>query len=217
MTAADIVFWGASGHAKVLAECSTRLGYRLVALFDNQPDLASPIAGVPLLGGWDGLAGWRAIHPGPCSFLCAIGGDRGRDRVDIHERLLAAGLTPVSLIHPTAFTAGSAVLEPGCQVLANASVGVEARLGRQTIVNTNASVDHECTLGQGVHVGPGATLAGCVEVGDYAMVGAGAVLLPRVRIGRSAIIGAGAVVLGDVPDGVTMVGNPARVLRARAA
>jgi sugar O-acyltransferase (sialic acid O-acetyltransferase NeuD family) len=213
----EIVFWGASGHAKVLAECTARLGYRLVALFDNRQDVPAPIAGVPVLTGWDGFAGWRRAHPGPCSFLCAIGGGRGQDRVEIHERLLAAGLTAVSAIHPTAFVAADARLKPGCQVLANASVGVDVDLGVETIVNTNASVDHECRLGAGVHVGPGATLAGCVEVADYAMVGAGAVVLPRIKIGRSATVGAGAVVIADVPDGVTVAGNPARALAARAA
>ena len=45
-----------------------------------------------------------------------------------------------------------------------------------------------------------------------AAVGSGAVILPGVTIGVGAIVGAGAVVTRDVPDGVTVVGNPARVL-----
>jgi acetyltransferase-like isoleucine patch superfamily enzyme len=44
-------------------------------------------------------------------------------------------------------------------------------------------------------------------------VGAGAVLCPGVEIGAEAFVGAGAVVVGDVPPGVVVVGNPARVLR----
>ncbi|MDQ6709208.1 MAG: acetyltransferase [Candidatus Dormibacteraeota bacterium] len=215
--AGEIVFWGASGHAKVLAECTARLGYSLVALFDNRNDVHAPIAGVPVLTGWDGFDGWRRAHPGPCSFLCAIGGDRGPDRVTIDERLTAAGLTAVSVIHPSAFVAGNAILQPGCQVLALAAVGVDVRLGRQSIINTNASVDHDCLLGEGTHVGPGATLAGCVEIGAYTLIGAGAVVLPRIKVGRAAIVGAGAVVVDDVPDGVTVVGNPARAIRVRAA
>lgn len=46
-----------------------------------------------------------------------------------------------------------------------------------------------------------------------AAVGTGAVILPGLTIGSDAIIGAGAVVTEDVPDGATVVGNPARVLR----
>lgn len=45
-----------------------------------------------------------------------------------------------------------------------------------------------------------------------ASVGTGAVVLPGVVIGAGAMVGAGAVVTADVPDGVTVVGNPARVV-----
>jgi type II secretory pathway component HofQ len=43
-----------------------------------------------------------------------------------------------------------------------------------------------------------------------------AVVRQGVRIGRDAVVGAGAVVLEDVPDGVTVAGVPARIIRARS-
>jgi acetyltransferase-like isoleucine patch superfamily enzyme len=46
-----------------------------------------------------------------------------------------------------------------------------------------------------------------------ARVGGAAVLCPGVEIGEEAFVGAGAVVTKDVPPRVTVVGNPARVLR----
>jgi acetyltransferase-like isoleucine patch superfamily enzyme len=46
-----------------------------------------------------------------------------------------------------------------------------------------------------------------------ARVGVGAVLCPAVEVGAEAFVGAGAVVVKDVPPGVVVVGNPARVLR----
>ncbi len=51
-----------------------------------------------------------------------------------------------------------------------------------------------------------------IVIGERAFIGAGAVILPGVRIGRDAVVGAGAVVTRSVPDGVTVVGNPARPL-----
>lgn len=45
-----------------------------------------------------------------------------------------------------------------------------------------------------------------------AKIGANATLLPGVTIGEEALIGAGAVVTKDVPPGVVVVGNPARVI-----
>jgi acetyltransferase-like isoleucine patch superfamily enzyme len=46
-----------------------------------------------------------------------------------------------------------------------------------------------------------------------ARIGGGAILCPAVEIGEEAFVGAGAVVVRDVPAGVVVVGNPARVLR----
>ena len=43
-------------------------------------------------------------------------------------------------------------------------------------------------------------------------IGAASIVLPGVTIGNDVVIGAGSVVTHDVPDGVVVVGNPARVV-----
>ncbi len=45
-------------------------------------------------------------------------------------------------------------------------------------------------------------------------IGSGAVLLCGITVGERAIIGAGSVVTKDVPPGMIVAGNPARVVRA---
>jgi sugar O-acyltransferase (sialic acid O-acetyltransferase NeuD family) len=211
-----MILWGATGQARVLRECMAHAGHDVVAVFDNDSTVECPFPGVPLFVGRAGFERWRERQAdfSGMGFLVAIGGEMGRDRLEIQEWLGGEGLSPLTAVHPRAFVAADARVGEGSQILAQAAVCVEATIGRACIVNTGATIDHECVLGDGVHVAPGAHLAGCVEIGNFAMIGTGASILPRVRIGENAIIGAGAVVTRNVEQGAVMVGNPARRLEA---
>ncbi len=52
-----------------------------------------------------------------------------------------------------------------------------------------------------------------ITIGDDVWIGGGAIICPGVTIGSKSVIGAGAVVTKDVPSGVVVAGNPARILR----
>jgi len=208
-----IIFWGATGQAKVLAEFIATLGFDLVALFDNNSATPPPLKDVPLLYGLNEFRRWRESQVGEIFGLVAIGGSRGRARIQLQQFLRENQVTPIVAAHPSAFVARNAVLGPGSQVLAGATICAEAELGETCIVNSAANVDHECRLGDGVHIGPGAVLSGCVEIGRYSLIGAGAVILPRIKIGENCIVGAGAVVTHDLPANSVAYGNPARIVR----
>jgi carbonic anhydrase/acetyltransferase-like protein (isoleucine patch superfamily) len=69
-------------------------------------------------------------------------------------------------------------------------------------------------LGEGVTVGHQVMLHGCT-VGDHSLIGIGAVVLNGARIGKHSLVGAGALVTEgkEFPDGVLIVGSPAKVVR----
>lgn len=52
-----------------------------------------------------------------------------------------------------------------------------------------------------------------VTIGRNVWIGGGAKILPGVTIGDNAVVGAGSVVTKDVPAGVIVGGNPARIIR----
>lgn len=58
----------------------------------------------------------------------------------------------------------------------------------------------------------GYTRIGKVTIGDRVFIGASAIILPGLVIGSDVIIGAGSVVSSDIPNGVVVAGNPAKVI-----
>lgn len=53
---------------------------------------------------------------------------------------------------------------------------------------------------------------GAIDIRDNCFIGHGAIVMPRVTVGPDSIVAAGAVVTKDVPPGVVVGGNPARIL-----
>ena len=213
----SIIFWGATGQAKVLRELVEQQGYSVIAVFDNNPAVPTPFSNVPIYYGREGFDHWRQQYGAQEKVfgLAAIGGANGAARVEIQDFFASHGIEAIVAIHPSAYVATDAILGNGCQILAHATVCTEVQLGRSCLINSAASVDHECVLGQGVHIAPGAVLTGNVTVGDYSMIGAGAVVLPNLRIGNHVIVGAGSVVTKSIPNNKVAYGNPARIIRDR--
>lgn len=90
----------------------------------------------------------------------------------------------------------------GIQAATSVTVGDDAILGSCLVMDT----DHH-SVGRS-----GAVSSRPVHIGARAWV-AGAVVLKGVSVGEGSVVGLGAVVTEDVPDGVVMAGNPARVVR----
>jgi len=119
--------------------------------------------------------------------------------------------------------------------LGRVATGIEihpaARIGRRlfidhgmgVVIGETAEIGDDCTLYDGVTLGgtrPSREQQSQKRhptIGDHVIIGAGAKVLGPFKVGDGARIGAAAVVLKEVPDGATMVGNPARQVVRRSA
>jgi len=125
-----------------------------------------------------------------------------------------------------------------CVVLPEAKIGYNCNICSHCLIENKAVIGNNVTVKCGVQIWDGVTLEDDVFVGpnvtftndklpisgnkDFvlsetlvkkgASIGANATICPGVVIGENAMVGAGSVVTKDIPAGVTVVGNPARVV-----
>jgi len=194
-----VYLYGASGHGKVILEIFQAGNIEVGGFIDDNP--SAKIRHFPTYS-----------FPGPINLnedeiLISIGDNSIR-------RKIAQGFRGrfISAIHPKSIISSTVKIGQGTAIMGGAVINADSQIGRHVIINSQATVDHDCIIDDFVHIAPGVVLCGAVHIGEETLVGAGSVILPGIRVGKQVIIGAGTVVIKDVPDRVTLVGNPGKII-----
>jgi len=211
----EIIVLGAGGHARVVIDILRRQKARLAGAVDTDTSRhGKDIDGIPVIGGDDVV--FRR-QPADVLLVNAVGnlprqgfGDL-RARREIYEKFVERGYGFTSVISRDANVSVAARLDEGCHIVTGAIIHPGSSIGINTIINTGAQIDHDCHVGAHTHVAPGAIVCGRVTIGEECHIGAGAVINQYLTIGDGVVVGAGAVVVSSVADGVTVLGNPARI------
>lgn len=140
-----------------------------------------------------------------------------RVRENLANRCKNDGLEFFSVVAGNAEILDNVEIGEGALILPFATIGSNTRIGKHFHGNLYSYIEHDCEVGDFVTLAPGAKCNGNVSIGSHAYLGAGCVIRQGrkdrpLKIGESAVIGMGAVVTKDVPAGVTVVGNPARLI-----
>jgi acetyltransferase-like isoleucine patch superfamily enzyme len=98
-------------------------------------------------------------------YQCAIVaiGD-GWKRVEISDKLKAAGYRIVSFISRRAYVSQSAKIAEGCVIEPMAVISTSVEIGRCVIVSSGAVVNHNSSVGDGCHINCNATVRSNSEV-----------------------------------------------------
>jgi sugar O-acyltransferase (sialic acid O-acetyltransferase NeuD family) len=211
----DLVVVGAGGHGREVfwalgARNAVEPTWRVLGFVDDgEPDRGRvERLGSVVLGG----LGWLEERPG--AYALGIGDPAARAR--IAGRLASAGAAAATVVHPGATIGPDVRLGEGVVVFDRTTITTDVTIGDHTHLNVGCAVQHDSVVGDHVQCSPGVFVNGDCRIGDGAFLGTAAVVTRGCTVGRGARVGAGAVVLDDVPDGVTVVGVPARPVTRRA-
>lgn len=106
------------------------------------------------------------------------------------------------------------------------TINTEVEIGNNTRIMDNTHITGRVKIGNHVFISVGVSMAndnlfgkqgydenvfGAV-IGNHVSIGVGSIILPGVKIGDGSIIAAGSVVKKDIPEGVIVSGNPAKIV-----
>ena len=197
-----IVIVGASGHGKVVADIARLNGYKEIVFLDDNKETKR-------CGNYSVVGTSDLINELNCDFIVAIGNPTVREKV--FNRLMLAGKSIATLIHPDSVIGENVIVGEGTVVMAGAVINPCTTIGKGCIINTCSSVDHDNCLDDFVHVSVGAHIAGTVSIDARTWVGAGATVINNINITKDCMIGAGAVVVNDIETSGTYIGVPAKL------
>lgn len=203
-----IILFGAGGHSKVIQDIVSKLeDIELYAILDDSFKHTKEVNGVtygnPII--------LNELNIADFVYCVAIGNNNVRK--DLVERFQIPIRNFESLIHPSAVVSESAKVGYGTVVMPNAVINGDTTIGNHCIINSGVIVEHDNIMGDYVHVSPNATLAGTVSIGAGTHIGSSATIIPNKLVGKWTIIGAGTVVVNDIPDKVTVVGIPGKIIK----
>jgi serine O-acetyltransferase len=167
-----------------------RIKQDLQAVFDRDPAAASTLEVILTYAGFHALLAYRVAHR------------MHRWGIPLLPRMtsqFARWLTGIE-IHPAATIGTGFFIDHGMGV----------------VIGETAEIGDYVTLFQGVTLGGTGKEHGKRHptIGSHVVIGAGAKILGGIRVGDNVKIGANSVVLKSIPSNSTVIGVPARIIKA---
>lgn len=177
--------------------------YRVVAFYDQFLHEENNLFGIPVSNTFEHVKG--------AEFLPAVGDTNLRSKY--WHAALAAGLFPCRPIMAPGVSAGyGAIMQRGSIAFPNVVISSETYVGTGVTLLEGATVGHRSRIGDLSIVGDKAIVGAKVEIGEGVVVGRSCIIENGLKLGSGSIIARTSLVTKDVPQGMCVIGNPAKVL-----
>jgi sugar O-acyltransferase (sialic acid O-acetyltransferase NeuD family) len=209
----EIAIFGAGGFGMEVAAMieqinSVRAQWELIGFFDDAIRPGSFVNDYPVLGGMKDLNAW----PSKLALALAIG--IPKTKKELFTRIMNPNISYPVLIHPSVIIGSPKYvsLSEGAILCAGSILTTNIHIGKHVLINLACTVGHQSKIGDFSCLMPACNISGEVEIGECVFWGTGSKIINQKKVGNNATIGAGAVVIDDLPDDVTAVGLPAKVV-----
>lgn len=201
---------GAKGFAKEVLEILIQNDYsEPIYFFDNvSSDIPTQQFGFSILKSLDEVKGVLGNN-----FNFTLGLGEPNLRRNLHEVFISLGGNFSSTISPFSKIGHfDNELGEGLNIMTGAVITNSIKIGKGALINLNCTVGHDTIIEDFVEISPGSHISGNCFIGENSQLGTNCTILPKVKVGRNVRVGAGSVITKDVPDGVTIVGVPGKII-----
>ena len=216
MNPKKIIIYGASNFGYEVADMIHYINsfnnkniYEIVGFIDD--NFEGVKNGIPVLGNK------KWIEQNSISeyyFVCAIGNPHIKSKITSFIESKGGQFT--TLIHPSSIISETAKIGNGCIIMAGTFISTLATLNDHVILNAGTKIGHNTIVGNYCTFNS-ANVSGDNKINKGVLLGASSILLEKLEIGEFSIISAGSLVTSNIPENVTAVGFPARVMRKHDA
>ncbi len=117
-----------------------------------------------------------------------------------------------SFISKNSWVSNKVKIGKGVIIYPNVSINHETRIDDFVVINMNCSIGHNSIINKCCSLAPGVNFAGFTYVESFVEIGIGVSTVQQIRIGEDSIIGGQTMLIKNVSDGVTVVGNPGKII-----
>ncbi len=150
-------------------------------------------------------------------YECIIAIGEPSSRENLFKKLTDENIRIATIIDPSSIVSPSATIGEGVIICELTTIHTNVKIGSNVLIQSLCDIGHDIKIGNHSVISAFCAPGGGVFFGERVYIGMKSSLIEKITIGNDAIIGMGSAVFRDVPDGATVVGNPARITKGNDA
>lgn len=210
-----LVLIGAGGFGREVASIVEVVNhkkptYELLGFLDDGAQFSEGVTinGYP----WLGKTEWALDHKEDIVYNCTIGNPTIKGK--IQRELTAQGVKFETIIALASYIAPFTEVGDGCVLYGSVMVSVNCKIGDGVLLNQMVDIGHDTVIGDYTTIMPSTGISGNCTIGKDVRIGGHAFIVPGRKVGDGATIAAGSIVFSNVKAGTTVLGNPAKRMKA---